>query len=314
MPAFLLALLCWVALLPVLLPLALAADLVFRRRLAGVRFVGAILLFFAFENFGVLSVVTLVVTGRATHDRLYALEGRWADSFLRAVLRLFSMKLEIQGLELLRPGPIMLVGNHVSVIDALLPAAFATARQGLRLRYVAKGELIWDPCVDLAGHLLPNVFVRRGSVDTPGDLARVQTLVERLGTDDGVVLFPEGTRFTQEKRDTLIARRDADGPREHLERDRKLQCLMPPRTGGLLALFARDPGTDVIIMAHTGLEGSVRIPDLWGGALIGRTLRVEFWRVPWSTIPAGREERVDWIYAQWERLDGWVARARAMEP
>jgi hypothetical protein len=89
---------------------------------------------------------------------------------------------------------------------------------------------------------------------------------------------------------------------------------MPPRTGGLLALFERRPGTDVVVMAHTGLEGIVRIPDLWGGALLGRTLRVEFWRVPGTSIPPGREEQVAWIYAQWERLDRWVARARGLEP
>jgi 1-acyl-sn-glycerol-3-phosphate acyltransferase len=313
-PAFLLALLAWSALLPALLPLALAVDLLLRRRLATVRFVVAVLLFFAFEIFGVLAVASLVLTGRATRDRLYALEAFWADALLRALLRLFAMRLDVQGLDALRPGPIVLIGNHVSVADALLPAAFATARRGIRLRYVAKGELIWDPCVDLAGHVLPNVFVRRGSADTPGDLDRVKSLADGLGPDDGVVLLPEGTRFTPEKRDTLLAKRDAEGPREHLEQDRRLRCLMPPRTGGLLALFERRPGTDVVVMAHTGLEGIVRIPDLWGGALLGRTLRVEFWRLPGSSIPLGREEQVDWIYAQWERLDRWVASARGLEP
>jgi len=313
-PAFLAALLGWTALLPVLLPLALAFDLLLRRRLAALRFVAAVLLFFGFEIFGVLAVGTLVVTGRATPERLYALEASWADSLLRALLTLFGMELRVDGLDALRPGPILLVGNHVSVADALLPAAFATGRRGVRLRYVAKGELVWDPCVDLAGHALPNVFVRRGSADTPGDLARVVSLAVGLGPDDGVILLPEGTRFTQAKRDALLARRELEGPREHLEADRKLRCLMPPRTGGLLALFDAAPGADLVVMAHSGLEGIVRIPDLWSGALLGRTLRVEFWRVPIATLPAGREARIDWIYAQWERLDRWVAEARGLPP
>jgi len=311
-PTFFVALLSWTAMLPVLFPLALVVDLALSRRFAAVRFVVAVLLFLSFEIFGVLAVGALVVTRRATRDRLYALEARWADSLLRALLWLFGMRLEIEGLDAVRPGPILLVGNHVSVADALLPAAFATARRGMRLRYVAKAELIWDPCVDLAGHVLPNVFVRRGSADTPGDLARVQSLLDGVGADDGVVLFPEGTRFTQQKRDALLARRDAEGPREHLEADRKLRCLMPPRTGGLLALMERSPGIDLVVMAHTGLEGIVRIPDLWGGALLGRTLRVEFWRVPGSGAPADRQGRIDWIYAQWERLDRWVAAARGL--
>ena len=61
-----------------------------------------------------------------------------------------------------------------------------------------------DRCVDLAGHMLPNVFVRRGATDTPGDLARVLGAV--LGIlmmiplrrylivkEHGVLTYPEGT-------------------------------------------------------------------------------------------------------------------------
>ncbi len=281
-----------------------------RRRLAGTRFVGALLAFLAFEIFGVVAVSVLVLSRRATAANMYALEASWADALLRTLLRLFGMTLLVEGLEALRPGPILLVGNHVSVADALLPAALASARRGLRLRYVAKRELLWDPAVDLGCHQIPNVFVRRGSADTAGDLARVQSLLDGVGPDDGVVLFPEGTRFTPEKRAALLARRATEGPFEQLERDRRLRCLLPPHLGGLLALLDREAGADVVVMAHTGLEGLVRVTDLWGGRLLGRTLRVAFWRVPASTIPAGREARVEWIYSQWERLDEWVAAHR----
>lgn len=311
-PAFTAALLAWTAALPLLLPVALAADAIRRSRLAATRTVAAVFAFLAFEVLGVLAVAALVLTGRATRDRLYALEAGWADSLLRILLALFSMRLEVEGLDVLRPGPLLLVGNHVSVADALLPAVFATARRGLRLRYVAKGELVWDPAVDLAGHLLPNVFVRRGSADTPGDLARVQALLDGIGPDEGVVLFPEGTRFTEARRAARLAKRATDGPFEHLERDRRLRCLMPPRTGGLLALFERAPGIDVVVMAHTGLEGVVGILDLLGGAPIGKVLRVAFWRVPGASVPAGRDGQIDWIYAQWERLDAWLAGARGV--
>lgn len=309
-PAFTAALLAWVALLPALLPVALASDLLLRRRLAATRTVAGVLAFLGFEVLGVLAVGALAVTGRATRDRMYALEAGWAGALLRILLRLFSMRLQVEGLDAVRPGPVVMIGNHVSVVDALLPAALATGRAGLRLRYVAKGELVWDPAVDLAGHLLPNVFVRRGSADTPGDQARVRALLDGIGPDEGVVLFPEGTRFTEARRAARLAKRAADGPFEHLERDRRLRCLLPPRTGGLLALFEGRPGTDVVVMAHAGLEGIVGIPDLLGGALIGRTLRVAFWRLPGASIPAGREAQVEWIYAQWERLDAWLAAAR----
>ena len=309
-PAFLLALLAWSALLPFSLPLALAHDLLLRRRLAATRFVAAVLAFLAFEGFGVAAVITLVITRRATLHNLYALEATWADALLRTLLWLFGMRLQIEGLDAVRPGPILLVGNHVSVADALLPAALASARRGLRLRYVAKRELLWDPAVDLGCHILPNVFVRRGAADTAGDLARVGALVEGIGPDDGVVLFPEGTRFTEAKRAALLARREKEGPFEHLERDRGLRCLMPPHLGGLLTLLERGAGADVVVMAHTGLEGLVKLGDLWGGHLLGRTLQVAFWRLPAAGVPTAREARIDWIYSQWDRLDQWVSSHR----
>lgn len=310
-PAFALALLGWAAALPVLLPLALAHDLLLRRRLAATRFVGAVLAYLSFEIFGVVAVSALILSRRASADNLYALEAAWADALLRVLLRLFGMRLEVEGLDAVLPGPILLVGNHVSVADALLPAALASARRGLRLRYVAKRELLWDPAVDLGCHVIPNVFVRRGAADTAGDLARVQSLLDGVGPRDGVVLLPEGTRFTEAKRTALLARRAKEGPFEHLERDRRLRCLLPPHLGGLLALLDREAGADVVVMAHTGLEGLVRITDLWGGRLLGRTLRVAFWRVPVSTLPAERAARVDWIYSQWERLDAWLADRRS---
>ncbi|HSM92358.1 MAG TPA: 1-acyl-sn-glycerol-3-phosphate acyltransferase [Anaeromyxobacteraceae bacterium] len=310
LPAFFLALAAWVALLPILLPLALARDLVLRRRLAATRFVGAVLAYLAFEGFGVGAVLGLLLARRATLDNLYALEAGWADALLRTVLRLFGMGLQVEGLDALAPGPVLLLGNHVSVADALLPAAIASARRGLRLRYVAKRELLWDPAVDLGCHILPNVFVRRGALDTAGDLARVQSLLDGLGPSDAVVLFPEGTRFTEAKRAAVLAKRAAEGPREHLDRDRRLRSLLPPHLGGLLALLDRGAGVDVVVMGHTGLEGLVKITDLWDGRLLGRTLRVAFWRVPASTIPAGREARIDWIYSQWDRLDVWVSTHR----
>lgn len=314
MPAFFLGLLGWTALLPLSLPLALASDLVLRRRLAASRFVLALLAFLAFECFGVLAVTAHIVTRRATWDRLFRLEAFWADALLGAMLRLFGMHLQIHGLDELLPGPVLIVGNHVSVADALLPAAIASARGGLRVRYVAKGELIWDPCVDLACHVLPNVFVQRGSADTPGDLTRVLTLLDGIGPKEGIVLLPEGTRFTPERRAAALARREREGPYELLERDRALRCLMPPRLGGLLALLDAHPGLDLVVMAHSGLEGVVRIPDLWSGVLVGRTLRVSFWRLSASSIPAERAARIDWFYAQWERLDRWIARERGLAP
>ena len=312
-PGYLLAFALAVVLLPVLLPLAAAVDLVHRERMATTRFLAAVTLYLAFEALGLAVLGWIFATGGVSPEsarqrvRLYQLEHWWATALLQALLWLFGMKLEIEGAEVVRPGPIVLVANHVSVADVLLPASLVADRLGIRLRYVAKRELLWDPCVDFAGHWLPNVFVRRGSADTPGDVARVQALLEGLGPEDGVFLFPEGTRSTPERRARLLAGRAATGWTELVERGRRLSTLMPPRLSGVLGLLDRDSGADVVFMAHAGFDGVRRISDMWNGVLIGRTVRVAFWRCRRASIPADREGRIDWLFREWERLDAWVS-------
>ncbi len=304
-------------LLPVLVPVAALLDLAYRRRLATTRFLAAVTLYLSFEAMGLAVLGWIFLTGGASpgsvrqRERLYRLERWWATALLRALLWLFGMRLEVEGLQAARPGPIVLVANHVSVADVLLPASLVADRLGIRLRYVAKRELLWDPCVDFAGHWLPNVFVRRGSADTPGDVARVQTLLEGLGPGDGVFLFPEGTRSTPQRRARLLAARAAGGKTELGERAERLSTLMPPRLSGVLGLLDREPAADVVFLAHVGFDGVRRIHDLWSGILIGRTVRVALWRCPRAGVPPDREGRIDWLFREWERLDAWVSGHRS---
>ena len=65
----------------------------------------------------------------------------------------------------------------VALAVVLLAAALLSRPHGVRLRYVLKRELLWDPCLDIVGHRLPNAFVRRGSRDTAGDVAAVRGLM-----------------------------------------------------------------------------------------------------------------------------------------
>jgi hypothetical protein len=38
---------------------------------------------------------------------------------------------------------------------------------------------------------------------------------------------------------------------------------------------------------------------------------MRWWQVPRSEIPHGRDERIDWLYAWWERIDAWIDDVRA---
>jgi hypothetical protein len=35
-----------------------------------------------------------------------------------------------------------------------------------------------------------------------------------------------------------------------------------------------------------------------------------FWRIPFAEIPTERGARAEWLYAQWMRIDDWIAAQR----
>jgi 1-acyl-sn-glycerol-3-phosphate acyltransferase len=199
---------------------------------------------------------------------------------------------------------VIVLMQHVSTADTLLPVLLFSRRQGVRLRYVLKRELLWDPCLDVVGQRVPSAFVSRDS--TGKDVAVVAALARGLGPRSGVLIYPEGTRFTPGKRERALEKIAASADSRLLERARRLVRVLPPRLGGALALLENGTGCDVVFCAHVGLEGTTSLADLWNGTVVGRRIRVKLWRVPAATIPEAAEARVDWLYREWAVLDAWV--------
>lgn len=248
--------------------------------------------------------------GEAARERFLrrnlALQRWWATALFEAAVRIYGMQLDLEGGDQAAGGPMLLFPRHASVADTLLPAVLVTAPHGIRLRYVLKRELLWDPCLDVVGNRLPNVFVRRGSEDSEREIAAVAELGRGLADDEGVLIYPEGTRWSPEKRARVIERFRAAGDSERALRAERLRSVLPPRRGGPLALLDAASDADVVFCAHTGLEGAATLADLWRGDLIGRTVHVRFWRVPRGEVPAGRAARIAWLEDWWERVDAWV--------
>jgi len=301
--------------LPVLVLLALAADAVRRTgRLATVRCVLGLALYFACEAVGVVATFLLWVAngvaGAANPERFLswnlALQDWWARALFGGAIRLFGMRTEVSGGDAVREGPLFLFSRHASTLDTLLPAVFVSHPRTLRLRWVMKRELLWDPCLDVVGQRTRNAFVRRDSDDPEKEIAIVRQLATDLGARDGLLIFPEGTRFSPAKRAQVLARLSTSGQPARLERVQSLRHVLPPRLGGPLALLAARPDVDVVFLAHVGFEGTARLSDVWNGKLVGRTVRLRFWRVPSATIPRDPEGRAEWLDAQWAQIDAWL--------
>jgi hypothetical protein len=202
---------------------------------------------------------------------------------------------------------LILFCRHTSIGDTLLPAVFVGARHAIMLRYVMKRELLWDPCLDIIGNRLPNYFVRRGSGESGREIAGMQVLMEQLGPRDGVLIYPEGTFFTPAARARALARMREAAPSAELAMAQSMRHVLPPRLGGPLGLLERNAGADAVFCAHTGFEGASTFRAILRGSLIGQTIRIGFWRVPFAEIPRDPAARAMWLYGQWTRVDDWIA-------
>jgi 1-acyl-sn-glycerol-3-phosphate acyltransferase len=302
-----------VALSPVLLVTAALADAV--RRLSGKPVIVTRLVAFGLL-YVVVDMICLVVlfvqwvgsgfgwSRRRLVEGSYRLQEWWANILFGSVRRLFRLRVEVEGLDLVAPGPVIVMMRHASIIDTLLPNVLITRGAGVRLRYVLKKELLADPALDIAGNRLTNHFVDR-SGDSRAEIRAVVALTEGMGPADGVLIYPEGTRFTERRLERIIAGLGDGDTRS--QRVRALRRVLPPRPGGATALLGT--GHDIVVVAHTGLESLATIPDAWSGRIVGSTLKVAMWRYPAASVPSNRRERVDWLFERWEEVDAWIARA-----
>jgi 1-acyl-sn-glycerol-3-phosphate acyltransferase len=268
-------------------------------------------LFGELRGIGGLAAIWLLTggpAGRGSARRrrwVYDLRIHWARSHLGGVRVLFRLAFETEGLERAGGGPVLVLIRHASIIDNTLPDALIGRAHGLGLRFVLKRELEAIPTIDIGGRWVPTIFVRRGGGDTEGEVARLRGLAHAFGPGEGILIYPEGTRFTEKKlarAQQLIAERQPDvAPLAA-----RLRHVLPPRLGGPLALFDEAAGADVVVCGHVGLDGFEYISDIWRGGLVGTTVRVKIWRHAASEIPAGREARIAWLYDRWQTLDDWI--------
>jgi 1-acyl-sn-glycerol-3-phosphate acyltransferase len=232
----------------------------------------------------------------------YRLQQWWAKQLFGAVVRICRLTVTVEGLDQVAPGPVIVMMRHASLIDTLLPNVFVTGRAGIRLRYVLKKELLADPLMDIAGNRLINHFVDR-SGDSVAEVKAVAALAEGLSAGEGVLIYPEGTRFTAARRGRVIA---GLGERDTglAERARRLRRVLPPRPGGSAGLL--EFAHDVVVAAHTGLEPLATIPDAWSGRIVGSQLRIRFQRFDGKAIPQTRRGRVEWLFDRWDEVDDWL--------
>ena len=127
------------------------------------------------------------------------------------------------------------------------------------------------------------------------------------------MIFPEGGNFTPERRERAINRLDRLGLHGMANRAEEMINVLAPRPGGVLAALEAAPETDVLLVAHTGLDHVLTIADVWHSLPMDKRLLMGWWRIPHEEIPQDREARIEWLYEWWRHVDEWVDEHRPVD-
>jgi 1-acyl-sn-glycerol-3-phosphate acyltransferase len=275
------------------------------------RLVAMLIAYMAGEVFAVVGAFLIWVRSGFGTDQTglvrmsYKLQLGWGNLLWEASRLIFRLRVEIEGLEQARPGPILILSRHASIIDNVLPFQLFSRAHRMNLRYVIKKELLMDPALDIAGSWLPNHFVDRESKDADAEIKALRRLGSGLTENDGLLIFPEGTRFTIERQQRALAGLAKRNPRFH-RHVAGLRHLMPPHPGGALALLEASQA-DVVLVAHRGFDGFARVKDIWAGGMVGSLVSIRLTRVPFTEIPDGRGHRTEWLFKVWQEMDDWIS-------
>lgn len=179
-----------------------------------------------------------------------------------------------------------------------------------RPRIVLKDVLRFDPLLDVFLSRLPNAFLTPGRSDLAEQVGR---LAEGMGTEDALLIFPEGGNFTEGRRLRAIDRLRGKGLHDQAAAADRMRHVLPPRPGGVAAALAAAPHADVVLVAHTGLEHLSTAADLWDGLPMDSVVRMRWWFVPAAEVPREERAQQEWLYARWAEIDEWVG-AQAQAP
>ena len=315
MPGLVLGAVILTVAIPVWLPLVLVIDAC---RLKW-RFPMARLLSFAvcwvwLETAGVVCSALYWLTGQSKNlPKHYALQRWWADRLLRALKATCGFSVEVENIDALQPGPVLLFARHASLADSLVSAYVVTTLAQMNPRYVLKRELLADPCLDVVGQRLPNHFLDRQATDSTTELLALEELVTGIDESTVGIIFPEGTRANKKKRDRALEK-IAVVDAERAQRLQGMKHLLPPRPAGAAAMLRGCPSADVVFAWHVGFEGL----DTFGGILRGisspmppirfHLRRVERLAVP-LTSQVDTNEMTKWLDSEWMRMDHEVDEA-----
>jgi hypothetical protein len=197
--------------------------------------------------------------------------------------------------------PVLLLSRHAGEGETLFVLHELLTRHDRGPRVVLHERFRLDSTIDALGERLPNRFVDPRGGDTEVEIAAMAGELEDTGA---LVIFPEGVNFSERTRQRGIERLEEHGWHKQAAVAKEMSNVSAPRPGGTLAAIEAAPHCHVVIMGHDGFPTGLR--EVWDLLPEPQTIEVRLWHQAASEVPAGREERIDWLFEWWRTLDAWV--------
>jgi 1-acyl-sn-glycerol-3-phosphate acyltransferase len=243
---------------------------------------------------------------RSQHSALLA---RTLTRLMNAAHTLFGYEVVFVGTEpvIQSDRPLLVLARHAGPGDSFTLVHMLATRFDRNPRVILKQALQWDPGLDvvltrLRCHFLPS---KSGAGDDR--TAAVAELANQLDAADALLLFPEGGNWTPRRHRRSVVRLLKAGRRREADHVRARTNVLPPRPGGTVAALAARDDTDVIVVAHAGLDTLVNPKQMWQALpLRDRPMRIRAWHHPAAEVPREEQDIRQWLDTQWDLVDQWV--------
>jgi 1-acyl-sn-glycerol-3-phosphate acyltransferase len=193
--------------------------------------------------------------------------------------------------------PVLVLARHGGPGDSFVLVHLLLARYRRRLNIVLKDALQFDPAIDILLNRLGCCFVHSASGAGDAQGAVLGEMARKLGPNGTLLLFPlRRRRAIQHLHDTNEA--------EAASTASLMPNVLPPRPGGVLACLDASPELNVVIVAHAGIDRTVRIAQAWDQLPLRTPMMIRIW--PAIQAPPEPDARRQWLTTEWAIVDEWI--------
>jgi hypothetical protein len=304
-----------IGLAPIILLAAATADLFLPGNWRTLRLVAFLLWYLVLEAAGLIAMFVLwiasgfglLVNKPWMQEAHYGFMRTWLKTVNAGAKLLFRMKVRIEERPVPRAGPILVFCRHAGPGNSMLLIGTILVGYKRHPRIVMLAKLQWEPLYDVMLNRLPNRFIKHDPKRRELYTNAITDLATGLGDQDAFVLFPEGKDFTPRVRKRAIEYLRGKGLDAAAERAEKMEHVLPPRHGGVMAAMAGAPDADVVLVAHSVLEEVGTFKELWSRIPLEQPIVARYWRIPPGEVPKEQDDVIEWLYGWWEQIDHWIA-------